>query len=291
MVIPKDTVLLLYSPVGSPIATMAPRKGMAPWVVNFSAFGKDTQIPIDGHLWGSAVFSGSGSIQYVYLPRDLVNAVHLDTVSPLLAGTLVVTATGSVTVTGGTITVSGNVGITGTPAVSISGTPTVTITSGAITITAGTVTLNGANRAALLASQASGSITAPGTATATLTVPASTIWYVTGIAVEVTQNALGAATASSCTVFRNVGSQSQVPIGADSSSTALTANSVTTFFEGGLDAVAVAVPGGAAAKVFLTWSYPLKLVAGQSLFANVTLSAELGGTTVTVYVIGYSEPL
>lgn len=84
MVIPRNTVLLLYSPTGVVSATMTPRRGQAPWIFDFNGLGVDTVLPVDGNLWGLAQSVGAGSVSYVYFPRDLAQAIRLDTVSPLL---------------------------------------------------------------------------------------------------------------------------------------------------------------------------------------------------------------
>jgi hypothetical protein len=76
MVIPKNTVVMLYNPSGSVGFSATPLRGQAPWSVNLASFGGATKILIDGRLWGTVVSTGSGSIQYVYLPRDLAAGIE-----------------------------------------------------------------------------------------------------------------------------------------------------------------------------------------------------------------------
>ena len=86
MTIPRNTVLLVYGPIGQVTITMGARGGMNPWVMNLAPYGQDTVVPVDGRLWGTISASGPGTVQYVYFPRDLTPAFRLDTVSPLLGG-------------------------------------------------------------------------------------------------------------------------------------------------------------------------------------------------------------
>jgi hypothetical protein len=103
MIVPRNTVLLLYNPSGSVTATMYPRRGMAAWSINFTDYGSDTLVPVDGLLWGTAVSSGTGSIAYVYFPRDLVQSIRFDTVSPQLILGLIGSVVGH-TYNGGALT-------------------------------------------------------------------------------------------------------------------------------------------------------------------------------------------
>jgi hypothetical protein len=84
MVIPPNTVLLLYGPSGNVSANMIPRRGMSDWVVDFNGLGADSLVPIDGKFWGLVYATGPGTIQFVYFPRDLVPAVRFDTVKPVI---------------------------------------------------------------------------------------------------------------------------------------------------------------------------------------------------------------
>lgn len=107
MVIPRDTCLVLYGPVGSVQATMIPRKGQAPWVIDFTPYGQDTQVPVIGDLWGLAYASGEGTIQYVYQPVEWHNPLRFDTINPLLVSqTLPATGTSGGLYNSGLVTIT-----------------------------------------------------------------------------------------------------------------------------------------------------------------------------------------
>ncbi len=100
MTIPRGVVLVLYAPVSSPVVTVEGRRGTI-WTLDFTGLGKDSIVPVDGSVWGTArLTSGPGtSISYTYFPRDLAPRFRLDTVSPLLAGTLIASISGTADVT------------------------------------------------------------------------------------------------------------------------------------------------------------------------------------------------
>ena len=132
MPIPRGTVCLLFSPVGAVTTVAAFLNGSRSLSIDWSPFGPDSSFPLDSALFGTVSASGSGSIQYAFLPRDLATAVRFDSVSPLLKGTL---------------TVDGSVVISGTPSVSIqSGTLNATITNASLSV-ANTVVSNGGSEA------------------------------------------------------------------------------------------------------------------------------------------------
>ena len=120
MAIPREVVCILFAPSGTVSTSASFLNGSNALSIDWSAYGPDSSFPLDGSLFGYVSASGSGTIQYAFLPRDLAQAVRFDTVSPLLKGTL---------------TVDGTVVISGTPSVSIIGTPSVTITSGTLNAT------------------------------------------------------------------------------------------------------------------------------------------------------------
>jgi hypothetical protein len=82
MVIPRNAVLMVYSPDGAVQSNAIPRNGMANWVVDFTELGPGSKLLIDGKIWGLCFATGTGTLNYVYLPRDL--AAGIDFASPVI---------------------------------------------------------------------------------------------------------------------------------------------------------------------------------------------------------------
>ena len=82
MVIPKDMVCLVYGPSGAVTITAEPRNGSSPWSIDMSPYGRDTVVPVDGMMFGYVSSSGTGTVQYVLMARNIAPMLKLDTVSP-----------------------------------------------------------------------------------------------------------------------------------------------------------------------------------------------------------------
>lgn len=153
MAIPRTFVCILFAPLGTVQTTASFLNGSKALIIDWSAYGPDSSFPLDSAMFGYVSASGSGTIQYAFLPRDLAQAVRFDTVSPLLKGTL---------------TVNGTVVISGTPSVSISGTPSVTITSGTLN-----ATITNANLTVTNTVSSNGTDTVPAVADTAISTPVS----------------------------------------------------------------------------------------------------------------------
>ncbi len=211
MVIPSDTVLLLYSPSGNPQVTIRPRKGQANWVLDFTSMGLDSTVAVDGTVWGTVqLTSSSGTIQYVYFARSLATQFKLDTVSPLLKGV---------------INISGSVSISGTPSVSISGTPNVNISNtGAISVSiSGTPSVDIGSTGSVNIGSITGGVTIPVSGTVSISgTPSVSISGTPSVSIS-----SGTVDVSAGTVTVN-GSSSDATLTSSSSFTAVNANASLT---------------------------------------------------------------
>ena len=112
MAIPREVVCILFAPSGTVSTSASFLNGSNALSIDWSAYGPDSSFPLDGSLFGYVSASGSGTIQYAFLPRDLAQAVRFDTVSPILkAGTL------NATITNANLTVTNTVSSNGTDTV------------------------------------------------------------------------------------------------------------------------------------------------------------------------------
>ena len=273
MPIPRGTVCLLFSPVGAVTTVAAFLNGSRSLSIDWSPFGPDSSFPLDSALFGTVSASGSGSIQYAFLPRDLATAVRFDSVSPLLKGTL---------------TVDGSVVISGTPSVSISGTPSVSIQSGTLNATitnaslsvANTVVSNGGSEA----TASSKGLSTPGWNTL-YTVPAGQLLRLLRVGLDLEILTVPATKPNAVLAAgRSGGSIDEMLLGTfEASSTAIG----HYYFSSGNGPTITASAQGSPNPV--PWPNPIILVAGDSLMAwlDGTFAAD---ASASFYWVGLLEP-